>query len=83
MPENSQSERTWDRRKETSDYCRLGHGTASESLNPTGAGRGGQMLHFFFFNSKDISTQSLCEKYPPSFTKCLPLKVVDQWPVAI
>lgn len=38
---------------------------------------------FFFFNSKDISTQSLCRKYTPSFIKCLPLKVVDQWPVAI
>lgn len=47
-PEDSQSERTWDRRKETSDYCRLGYGTAKESLNPIGAGRGGQMLHFFF-----------------------------------
>lgn len=38
---------------------------------------------FFFFNSKDISTQSLCRKYTPSFIKCLLLKVVDQWPVAI
>lgn len=52
MPEDSQSERTWDRRKETSDYCRLGYGTARESLNPIGAGRGGQMLHFFFFKFK-------------------------------
>lgn len=49
MPEDSQSVRTWDRRKETSDYCRLGYGTARESLNPIGAGRGGQMLLFFKF----------------------------------
>lgn len=82
MPENSQSERAWDRRKETSDYCRLGPGTARESLNPTGAGRGGQRLHsfFFFLDSKDIPTQSLCGKYTPSFIKCLPPRVVE--PVA-
>lgn len=76
MPEDSQSERTWDRRKETSDYCRLGYGTARESLNPIGAGRGGQMLHFFL-NSRDISPQSLCGKYTPSFIKCLPIKVIS------
>lgn len=29
-----------------------------------------------FLNSEDISTQSLCRKYTPSFIKCLPLKVV-------
>lgn len=83
MPEESQSERAWFRRKETSDYCRLGSGTARETLNPIGAGRGGQVLLFFLLNSKDISTQFLCRKYTPSFIKCLPFKIVDQWPVAI
>lgn len=58
MPENSQLERTWDRRKETSDYCRLGYGTARESLNPIAAGRWADAA--FFFLIQRIFPLSLC-----------------------
>lgn len=77
MPEDSQSERTWDRRKETSDYCRLGYGAARESLNPIGAGRGGQMLLFFFFKFRRYFPTVSMWKIYSSFIKCLPIKVIS------